>query len=150
MTFAKYRSNIKKNVIEGQSHLYIARKRKSLTTLSIKTSNLSKGNTMDVKFENLNKIDDLIMLFNKMSENQGTKKRWLSVRELAIYLDYSSDRIHKLKGSEFIDGVHYHKRSGKLLFDKFKVDEWVLGISDSRIENDVRNTVTHILNNKDL
>ena len=65
-----------------------------------------------------------VKLIKKSFENR-VEKKWLSTKELAEYLDYSQDRLHKLKGDEFIEGVHYYKRKGKLLFDKNKIDNWV-------------------------
>lgn len=85
---------------------------------------------MTVNFEYLNQIGDIskkLDLLIKSFENR-TNKRWLSTKELSIYLDYSQDRIHKLKGTEFVEGVHFHKTSGKLLFDIEQIDNWVMGI----------------------
>lgn len=104
---------------------------------------------MTIDFKDLGLIKEIhaeIQLMKKTFENR-VEKRWLSVKELAEYLDYSTDRIHKLKGEEFFEGFHYHKRSGKLLFDKQKVDDWVIGI-DSYNPNanvNVENTVNNIL-----
>lgn len=71
-----------------------------------------------------------IKMIKKAFENR-VEKKWFTIKELAEYLDYSQDRLHKLKGDEFIEGIHYYKRKGKLLFDKYKVDEWVVGKSSS-------------------
>ena len=84
--------------------------------------------TIDFKdLELLKEMFDDIKIIKKSFENR-IEKRWLSTKEVAEYLDYSQDRIHKLKGEEFIENIHYFKRSGKLLFDKTKIDDWVLGI----------------------
>lgn len=74
------------------------------------------------------KLEELTKTFENRVE-----KKWLSTKELAIYLDYSQDRIHKLKGEEFFENIHYHKRSGKLLFDKDKIDKWVLGLESNTL-----------------
>ena len=104
---------------------------------------------MNINFENLNKIDEILKLLNQIHLNQSTQssKKWLSVKELWIYLDYSKDRIHKLKGVEFFDGVHYYKRSWKLLFDKDMIDKWVVWIDTKNINwtVDVQDTVNNIL-----
>lgn len=107
---------------------------------------------MTVDFKNLEKIDEILAGVNKLLENQSKnmEKKWLSTRELAEYLDYSEDRIHKIKSFEFIEGIHYHKRSGKLLFDKNKIDHWVMGIETYdlqpiNIENAVNNIFGDLL-----
>jgi len=85
---------------------------------------------MTINFEHLELLKEMfddIKTIKKLFENR-IEKRWLSTKEVAEYLDYSQDRIHKLKGEAFIEGIHFHKRSGKLLFDKAKIDDWVLGI----------------------
>ena len=87
---------------------------------------------MTRNFKNLELIKEIfidIKSIKKSLENR-VEKKWLSTKELAEYLDYSQDRLHKLKGDEFIEGIHYYKRKGKLLFDKSKIDDWVVqGIS---------------------
>jgi hypothetical protein len=85
---------------------------------------------MNINFESLEKIPYLIEVMEDIKKSLDTKvdKRWLSVKELSKYIDYSTDRIHKLKGIEFLEGVHFHKRGGKLLFDKEMIDKWVLGL----------------------
>ena len=79
---------------------------------------------MDIKFENLAKIDDILKLLKRQQENK-VEKRWLNTSETAIYLGYSKEHIPKLKNSYFIDGVHYHKKAGRVLFDKYELDNWV-------------------------
>lgn len=73
------------------------------------------------------------------------EKRWLNIKETAHYLGYSKEYLHKLKDSSFILGVHYYKKSGKLLFDKDQLDLWVTTI-DNKI--DVKQLADEIL--KDL
>lgn len=74
--------------------------------------------------ELIKKISNDIKIIKKSFENR-VEKKCLSTKELAKYLDNSQDRLHKLKGDEFILGIHFHKRKGKLLFDKNKIDNWV-------------------------
>ncbi len=104
---------------------------------------------MNINFENLNKIDEILKLLNQINLNQASQinKKWLSVRELSEYIDYSKDRIHKLKGVEFFDGIHFYKRSWKLLFDKDMIDKWVVWIDTKNINwtVDVQETVNNIL-----
>ena len=80
---------------------------------------------MDFKFENLAKIDDLLMKLDILEEKILGSKRWLNIKETAHYLGYSKEYIHKLKDSSFFLNKHYYKKSGKLLFDKDELDLWV-------------------------
>ena len=100
---------------------------------------LKKLNQYDLLLKEIKLIKDLV--------SNNTEKRWLSTRELSKYLDYSQDRIHKLKGSEFLEGIHYHKRSGKLLFNKQKIDDWVRGIETHSLANplNVEESINNII-----
>lgn len=101
---------------------------------------------MNIDFSNLQKIENILQIVTNLQDKETVEKRWLSVKELAEYIDYSTDRIHKLKGEEFIEGIHYYKRSGKLLFDKSKIDNWVMGIGTKPVNNvNVESTVNNIL-----
>lgn len=80
---------------------------------------------MDIKLENLAKIDLLLEKIDRLESKTSGEKRWLNINETAHYLGYSKDHIHRLKNDSFILGVHYHKKSGKLLFDKLELDKWV-------------------------
>jgi hypothetical protein len=84
-----------------------------------------KGYIMDIKFENLAKIDLLLIKIDQLESKISINKRWLNISEASTYLGYSKDHIHKLKNDSFILGTHYHKKSGKLLFDKIELDNWV-------------------------
>ena len=80
---------------------------------------------MDIKFENLAKIDLLIQMMEQLESKVSGAKRWLNVVETAHYLGYSKEYIHKLKDNSFFLNKHYYKKSGKLLFDKDELDIWV-------------------------
>ncbi|RLA79829.1 MAG: DNA-binding protein [Epsilonproteobacteria bacterium] len=94
-----------------------------------------------INFENLNKIPEIINKLNTLESKVSGSKRWLNVNETAHYLGYSKDYIHKLKSSSFILGKHYHKKSGKLLFDKLELDNWVTFSSDTKDAIDIVNEV---------
>lgn len=83
---------------------------------------------MDIAIENLELLPEMLErlknIEKKLENSYG--KRWLSVNEAAKYLSYSKDRIYKIKSEELLEGKHYFKK-GKLLFDRFALDEWVLG-----------------------
>ena len=75
-------------------------------------------------------------------------KRWLNTQELADYTGYKFETMKsKIKKHDFIIGVHYYKKDGKLLFDKFEVDNWVMGIKPSNliIENNTLAIVDEVL-----
>ncbi len=90
-----------------------------------------------IEMENINLIKEIakdIELIKKRIETQG-EKRWLNIKEASNYLGYSQDHLHKLKNSYLIEGKHYFKKAGKLLFDKIALDAWVqssISISDPK------------------
>ncbi len=80
---------------------------------------------MDIAFENLAKIDELLKRLDMIEKKMFGEKRWLNIKEASYYLGYSKDHIHKLKNEHFIEGTHYHKKAGRVLFDKYELDNWV-------------------------
>lgn len=102
---------------------------------------------MNVAIENLSLIpkivEDIELL--KVSLENSNHKRWLTVKEIAEYLGYSKDRIYKLKSQSFIEGVHFHKREGKILFDRVAVDEWVIKGDNSEDGQSQRQIVDRLL-----
>ncbi|MGA1932767.1 DNA-binding protein [Arcobacter sp. YIC-464] len=104
---------------------------------------------MDINFENLEKIDEILNRLILIEQKVKSEKRWLTVKELSLYIGYSEDRIHKLKNIEFFENLHFYKRSGKLLFDKYEIDNWIIGIQNF-VESDsekVNSILNNILNN---
>lgn len=79
---------------------------------------------MNIKYENLELIPQLLEEIKSLKQNVSAEKRWLNVAEVSNYIGYSKDRIHALTSSEFIEGKHYYKK-GKLLFDRIELDNWV-------------------------
>ena len=96
---------------------------------------------MNIPFENLAKIDLLLEKIVFLEQKISSDKRWLNIAETSHYLGYSKDHIHKLKNDSFILGKHYHKKSGKLLFDKAQLDNWVTFDSDTKDAKDIANEV---------
>jgi len=89
---------------------------------------------MNVELENLEKIPELIDLLNEINSklNNQVKSKWLSVKQLIEYIDYSKSTIYKkVDSNEFIQNVHYYRREGKLFFDKNEVDNWVKGFNQT-------------------
>ena len=90
---------------------------------------------MNINFESLNDISKILTLLTSVNEKleKGTlEKRWFNTRELAEYSGYKFETIQsKIKKGEFIQGVHYFKKGGMLLFDKTEVDNWVMGVKSA-------------------
>jgi len=67
---------------------------------------------------------------NRLLELVGTPKQWLNINEVSHYLGYSKESIYKMvKSNDFKQGIHYHKKFKKLLFNKNELDKWVIGDS---------------------
>lgn len=62
---------------------------------------------------------------DKIESKIKEEKRWLNIGEASHYLGYSKDHLHKLKNEHFIESKHYHKKAGRVLFDKIELDNWV-------------------------
>lgn len=102
---------------------------------------------MTIEFESLKLLPQMYALIEKLNsnlENMHTK-RWLSVKELATYLSYSSDRIYKIKEEHFIEGTHFFKKSGKILFDRVAIDSWVVGKDTLETNIQQRQIVDNVL-----
>ena len=101
---------------------------------------------MEIKLENLNLLEQIAndITLIKKEINSKTTKRWFCVKELAIYLSYSKDRIYKLKDDVFLEGIHFYKKGGRVLFDRFEIDKWVTttnNIDTSKKVNDILNDI---------
>lgn len=88
---------------------------------------------MNVLLENLEKIDDILNKLNSLEQKISSPKRWLNIKEASEYLGYSKDHIHKIKDTYLIEGKHYHKKVGRILFDKMELDNWVITSIDNNI-----------------
>ena len=80
---------------------------------------------MNFAFENLDKIIDILEKLEKLESKIVGEKRWLNTKEASYYLGYSQEHIHKLKDNHLIEGKHYFKKAGRVLFDKVELDNWV-------------------------
>ncbi len=96
---------------------------------------------MLVEFENLSKINTILVKLEELDAKLSSEKRWLNIKEASNYLGYSQDHIHKLKNSHFIEGKHYYKKTGKLLFDKIAIDSWVQSSTSSIDAKEVANNI---------
>ena len=80
---------------------------------------------MNIPFENLEKINEVLEKLNTLEQKINSEKRWLNTKEASYYLGYSKEHIHKLKDNYLIEGKHYYKKAGRVLFDKLELDTWV-------------------------
>ena len=67
------------------------------------------------------------------------------------YIGYSPDSVYKLKSNEWEEGVHFFKKSGKVLFDKGALDKWIMGDPDysGKDKKRVQHIVDSVLNSID-
>lgn len=97
---------------------------------------------MNLAFENLEKINNILEKLEQLENKILGEKRWLNTKEASYYLGYSKDHIHKLKDSHLIEGKHYFKKAGRILFDKLELDNWVI---TSFSKNDIKSSIDSIL-----
>jgi len=91
-------------------------------------------------------VNKLEIIDKKLDSN--IEKKWLTTRELAEYTGYKFETIKsKIKNHDFIFRVHYYKKDGTLFFDKFEVDNWIMGVKPSNIalEHDCSDIVDEVL-----
>jgi len=91
---------------------------------------------MNINFESLQHIPKLVTLLEELISLQkegSIEKKWMNVDETAFYLGYSKNKIYKLIQDEWIEGVHYHKPTGRVIIEKAKVDEWVINENNQPI-----------------
>lgn len=102
---------------------------------------------MELGLEHLNLIPKMFQLIERMSEElkSAQGKRWLNVKELAEYLGYSKDRIYKIKDEHLLEGIHFHNKTGKILFDRVAIDSWVVGKETDETHKSRRQIVDHVL-----
>lgn len=102
---------------------------------------------MEIQLENLKMLPRMLEIIEMMKEELTKEhtKRWLNVKELAEYIGYSKDRIYKIKEQYFIEGVHFHNRTGKILFDRVAIDSWVVGKDTNETDITQRQVVDNVL-----
>jgi len=102
---------------------------------------------MYISFEIHEKINTILEKVNTLEEKVSNEKKWLSVSETANYISYSQESIRKLiRSGEFIQGVHFHKKIKKLIFNKYELDKWIEGESHKTITNlNIDETIEEII-----
>ena len=89
---------------------------------------------MNVQLENLEQIPNIINLLNEINSklNNQVESKWLTVKQLIKYIDYSRSTIYKkVDSNEFIQNVHYYRQEKKLIFDKNEIDNWIKGFNQT-------------------
>lgn len=101
-----------------------------------------------INMEYINLIDaiakDIKFIKEEIIKNSN-QKRWLNIAELANYLGYSKHRIYKIKEEYFIENLHFYKKTGKILFDRVAIDDWMAGKDKNDIIQSQRQIVDNIL-----
>lgn len=102
---------------------------------------------MEIGLEHLEMIPTILSELEQMKKilSEDRYKRWLTVKELAIYLGYSKDTIYKLKGDYFVEGTHFYNKTGKLLFDRVAIDDWVVSDNKSVHKESIQQRVNAIV-----
>ena len=102
---------------------------------------------MTIEFESLKLIPQIYELLSNLNNGMSNNsKRWLSVKELSEYLTFGKDKIYKMIDIQFIESEHYYKKENRLLFDKEKIDEWVLNTpSNNKNYLDTKQIVNGVL-----
>ncbi len=100
-----------------------------------------------IEMENINLIKEIAQDISTIKKALSSiqTKRWLNTLELAKYLGYSKDRIYKLKEEVFIENLHFYKKTGKILFDRVAIDDWVIGKENYDVIQSRRLIVDNIL-----
>ncbi len=100
-----------------------------------------------IEMENINLIKQMAQDIETIKKSLSSiqTKRWLTTNELAKYLGYSKDRIYKLKEEVLIEDLHFYKKTGKILFDRVAIDDWVVGKEHHEVILSRQNIVDNIL-----
>lgn len=104
-------------------------------------------NSFHIDMCNINLIQDIAKDIETIKKTLASiqTKRWLNTKELAEYLGYSKDRIYKLKEDVFIEDLHFYKKTGKILFDRVAIDDWVVGKDYHEVIQSRQHIVDNIL-----
>lgn len=102
---------------------------------------------MTIDLENLALLPQILGELKALKRHieDVTSQRWMTLKQTAHYLGYSPDRLYKLKDEHFIEGEHFYKRSGKILFDRVAIDDWVKGHNTHEPRKSKRDLVDRLL-----
>ena len=111
-------------------------------------SRKTKDSQMNINFDTLNNIPEILALLSSVNEklDKGTiEKRWLSVNELTNYIPFGKDKIYKMVDVQLKEGTHFYRKENKIVFDKIKIDEWILYTQSNNDIVDSKQLVTDVL-----
>ena len=94
--------------------------------------------------QNLSNIAIQIQSLNSKIKNE---KRWLSTAQLSQYIPYSKETINKkVQDETFICGIHFYQNGKTRMFDKLKIDEWImnnkLSSKDEQLKKQILDKIT--------
>ncbi len=82
------------------------------------------NNPFEILEENLSNI---AIHLKSLESKIKSEKRWLSTAELSQYIPYSKETINKkVQDETFVCGVHFYQQNKTRMFDKLKIDEWIM------------------------
>ena len=83
---------------------------------------------MNNPFEQLEQnLSNIANKIDSLESKIKHEKRWLSTSELSEYIPYSKETINKkVQDETFICGVHFYQQNKTRMFDKLKIDEWIM------------------------
>ncbi len=71
-----------------------------------------------------------MILKTSCCETKGALK-WI----LLCILNSVDSSVYKLVQEDWIEGVHYHKPTGRVIAEKEKIDDWVNNYNKNHIDN---------------
>jgi len=100
-----------------------------------------------IDMENINLIKNIVQDLEVIKKAVSTiqTKRWMTVIELSKYLGYSKDSIYKLKDETFIENLHFYRKTGKILFDRVAIDDWIVGKENHDLIQSQQKIVDNVL-----
>lgn len=99
---------------------------------------------MEELLQAMQMLPELVNTINTLkSELSNSRKRWLSISEVAEYLPFKKDTIYKKLDVVFVEGKHFFRKDGKVIMDRLALDEWVL----DQENNDIKPIIDRLLVN---
>jgi hypothetical protein len=97
-------------------------------------SEMKKGKQMQkinlLSIEDVEKISEGIQEIKQKLEMLYGNQKWLGTSNIAKHTDLSIHTIKsKVKNNDLLEGIHYHKKGGKLLFNVHEIDKWLMGVN---------------------
>lgn len=92
---------------------------------------------MNINFENLEKIEDVLKILQTIQINlvnqSSNQKRWISTKELSEYIPFSVETINKkVQNGYYQEGIHFYQQGKTRFFDREKIDEMIVSSGDNK------------------